>query len=272
MQASGQNSGNDQANNFLILVCFVIFMVGLLWFLDKSIIVRAIFLFRLIEIKALLFVLPVINKAAYFLHLSQIDFSSLNDSENFILGSVPSEVVFFHLMHLGGVVGSFLRYISIFIISFMVVFLLVLRKGNKFSSVYSMDKLRAKEKKNWPQITPIHSLNLVKEDINKGPWAMAASPLNFCKKHKLIRRPTEEGVTSWELIKLPAYRLFSLQLGSLWRGPRSLPVYMQALFVIFSLCTDDKRDKVDQLIRQIAESSRSGKLNFSGCFRAYWSI
>ncbi len=35
---------------------------------------------------------------------------------------------------------------------------------------------------NWPQITPVLDLDLIKTDIDKGPWAMAMTPMQFCKR------------------------------------------------------------------------------------------
>ncbi len=259
-----QNSGTDSSANVIIFLIFFAFSFVMLWFLGKSWVVHGVFSLRVLEVDMLLPVFDLVNKAAALLHLPQLDVSALRDVKQDMLEAIPKDISFSQFLGMSVIVGEYFRYISMSVMLLMILFLLkFMRKGN-FNTIYSMNKLRDEERKNWPQITPIHHLNLTKEDICKGPWAISMTPLEYCKKHKLIRKPESGGETSWELVKLPAYRLFTLQIGPLWKSANVLPIHLQALFVIFILCVKDKREQADQLIRQIAESSRSGKLDFSG--------
>ena len=42
-----------------------------------------------------------------------------------------------------------------------------------------MNSLRNQENVNWKQVIPVSALNLTDEDIDKGPWAMAQTPMEF---------------------------------------------------------------------------------------------
>ena len=124
--------------------------------------------------------------------------------------------------------------------------------------------LKKQESENWPQINPVLSLDLVKEDIEKGPWAMAKLPINFCKENGLVNIKEKEGKKIWSLSRGPTQRIFVLQLGQLWKGPQALPIYMKALMVVFIARALKERDVANQLLTQIAVSATSGKLDFTG--------
>ena len=106
---------------------------------------------------------------------------------------------------------------------------------SKFRHIFKMKELREVEQENWPQITPVVKLDLIKEDIDEGPWAMAMTPLQFCKKNKIFKEDkTKDGRPIAVLEKGPAHRVFALQLGAQWRNLESLPIYTQALFAAFA--------------------------------------
>ncbi|MES2212028.1 MAG: hypothetical protein V4490_02680, partial [Pseudomonadota bacterium] len=66
---------------------------------------------------------------------------------------------------------------------------LLLWKGHvlmQFTKVYSMQSLVKQEQENWPAIAPVSNLDLVAIDSLKGPWAMAMTPMQFCKRYKLL--------------------------------------------------------------------------------------
>ena len=55
----------------------------------------------------------------------------------------------------------------------MAVFIYFRHTSHRFQKEYSMQQLKKQESQNWPQITPVLSLDLLKEDLDTGPWAMA---------------------------------------------------------------------------------------------------
>lgn len=85
-------------------------------------------------------------------------------------------------------VGDYMRYP---VICILVVLAFVLYNSNvtlKYRKTYDMKSLRAQEQFNWPAIMPIVKEDLVSQDVNKGPWAMALTPMEFARKYNLLRK------------------------------------------------------------------------------------
>lgn len=99
-----------------------------------------------------------------------------------------------------------------------------------FRRTHDMTSLVMSERVNWPYVTPIIGLSLIKDDINEGPWAMAMKPLTFVTKFKLLDKEKELA----SLNKTKAEKLFSSQLDKLWESPDKLPKATKALFAIFA--------------------------------------
>lgn len=173
---------------------------------------------------------------------------------------------------LGDSVGQVLRYplgLIMIILAFLVYF------GNStrvFRRTYSMKDLAKLEEVNWPQINPTLPLDLIKTDIDKGPWAMSLTPMQFCKRYRLlqeVKMERQEGMprSEWDrthviLRKGEANQLFVMQLGQLYAGPDRLPPYARALFAAFAARVNADKAGVE-LITRLAASSSSG-LNMSG--------
>ncbi len=116
--------------------------------------------------------------------------------------------------------------------------------AEKFSRILSRKKLLQSEVVLWPWVYPILKLDLAKEPIDKGKWAMNKKPLDFCRKYNLL-------IENNNLDGDRAEKLFSSQLGALWDGHESLPNYAKALFACFiaQICNDKdgSRDGLKQL-------------------------
>jgi intracellular multiplication protein IcmP len=137
-----------------------------------------------------------------------------------------------------------------------------------------MKTLAEAERKNWPQISPVIKLNLVKVDIDKGPWAMALSPMQWAKKHKLLHE--EKIIPSMTMTaknhnqrtvnikREAAHHIFVMQCGEYWQGIRYLKPGTKALFAVFAARANRDRDGALKLLLQIAASTTRGKLDFSG--------
>jgi intracellular multiplication protein IcmP len=85
-------------------------------------------------------------------------------------------------------VGDFMRYP---VVCVLIVLAILLYRSNitlKFRRAHDMKTLRAQEQFNWPAIMPIVKEDLVSEDVNKGPWAMAMTPMEFARKYNLLRK------------------------------------------------------------------------------------
>jgi intracellular multiplication protein IcmP len=135
-----------------------------------------------------------------------------------------------------------------------------------------MKSLVELEKQNWPQITPVVGLDLLKQDVDKGPWASALTPMQFCKKNNLLEEykviPKEgsrkdRGKIEVALKRGLATKVFSLQLGPAWQGVNRLPPHARALFAAFAARINADSKGAAELLSRIAASS-AGKLNFAG--------
>ncbi|MGE3921061.1 MAG: type IVB secretion system coupling complex protein DotM/IcmP, partial [Gammaproteobacteria bacterium] len=183
-----------------------------------------------------------------------------------------ANVTFSDVISVSNQVGSYITWPAVIL---LVAWAVLLYMGNvtaQFRKSYSMKTMVQAEKDNWPFITPIVGLNLVKEDINKGPWAMASTPMEFAKKHNLLIVEEPESVspflksksiTTASINMEDARRVFALQLGPVFHGIDALPQHMKALFAAFAGRIAADRDGPVELLTNIARSS-GGKLDFSG--------
>ena len=256
--AAPQQSGQDDHSTAILWMVAALFVTGgVIWVLYKQIIISAYLKIKLFEIDLLHYFIPRLadTKLQILTYLSH-----------------PDQVSFQQMVNVGSIVGDYLRFpfiLILFILAFVVYY------GNSirtFKRTYSMRILMEEEKKNWPQITPVANFDLIKQPIDVGPWAMALTPIQFCKKYQLIeihkqsaqlsRRERQKGV---EIIlkRGEANKLFALQLGSLWQDVNHLPLHMRALFAAFAARLNADTKPAQDLFRQINLSSNS-KLDFRG--------
>jgi intracellular multiplication protein IcmP len=175
-----------------------------------------------------------------------------------------SAVPFDTLAKLSTAVGKYLSYP---VAGFLVILGLFVYRSNliaRFKNIFNMQRLRKLEQPIWPQITPVVKLDLVKEDLDKGPWAMAMTPTHFGKHHNLLKAETKDGKYNVTLLSGAAHRVFALQLGALRTNFEKMPIHVQALFAIFAARGNRDRDAADKLLKQLSLSSETGKLNFTG--------
>lgn len=126
---------------------------------------------------------------------------------------------------------------------------------NSLKRVHTRQTLCQSEVRQWPWIAPILSLDLVHEPINKGPWSMAKTPLDFCRKYKLLNGTQLDGKK--------AKKLFAAQLGTLWQGPKKLKIHEKALFACFIAQACRDKDGARQGLQTLALSIAEGKPDFT---------
>ena len=159
--AQQQQSGDNSLAPLWIVLC--IFLAGwLIWAFFHTQIVAFLLQIKFFEARLISFVLPTTAQLA----------SSIKQLH-------PAEVAFTQLLDISREVGSYLRYPIIFLLLVLAVVIYFSHINLQFKKFYSMDSLAEAERKNWPQISPVIKLDLVKQDIDKGPWAMALSPMQF---------------------------------------------------------------------------------------------
>lgn len=267
MAQQGNGSSGDQSSNLMwmsILVCGVILFI---WWLKREWIVMPVNYFRYYE---LLLIHYLVAGAAKVVDLVSFHHWQISHGDSITaLGKMFSQVSprtesFSHFSAMNKQVGIWVRYPCMFVL-LVLAGLSYFKHGNiRFRQIYNMKTLRQCEVENWPQITPVVSLDLVKEDIDKGPWAMAQTPLDFGKENNILLKQEVLGQTVWSVDEKSAGRIFAMQLGKMWQGVDRLPIHGKALMVIFIACATKNRSEAKKFLAQIASSSASGKLNFSG--------
>jgi intracellular multiplication protein IcmP len=255
-QSSNQSEGSA---GLLWVVVFVFAVIGIIWVTCKTYIVTCFFKLKLLEIAL----------ASYFTN-------NLDDVRSAIVGALSSDVTQLKLSEIGLVgqaVGDYVRYPSIALIVILAVLVYFSNSVRHFKRFYSMRGLVEAEQTNWPQVSPVVKLNLVKADIDKGPWAMAMTPMQFCKRYGLLeeyRRQMQEGMSRKEANRIDvnlkrgrANKLFTMQLGPLWGGTNRLPPYVKALFAVFAARINNDSKTALELLRQLSGSATK-KLDYSG--------
>ncbi|TAK77216.1 MAG: phosphoesterase [Gammaproteobacteria bacterium] len=259
MPPAPPQGNQDSSSGMLWGIAALFVALGVIWVTLKRQIVVGYLTIKLFEIKFL----SLFNEF-YFASVQSSILSAMAD---------PQKVTFNELVSLGAVAGEWVRYpFMIFLIALAV----VVYFGNStrsFKRTYNMRDLAKLEKDNWPQISPVLNLNLEKTDIDSGPWAMAMTPIQFCKRYKLleeVRPQRREGMSrkEWDRVEVvlkrgEANKLFALQLGPLWRGIDKLPPHTRALFAVFAARINADTSAAAELLYTLNVSAAT-KLNISG--------
>jgi len=256
--AGGAGQGDNSAG-ILWGIAALFVAIGIVWYVFQAQLVYGYLFVKLFEVNLLNSV-----SGGYF--------DSLRDSIVTAMSN-PKNVSFDTLVLLGEAVGSWVRYPFV---ALLFVLAIVVYFGNKtrvFRRIYSMGDLAKLEKGNWPQISAVVGLDLIKQDIDVGPWAMAMTPMQFCKRNRLleeVKATRHEGMSrkDWDKIEVvlkrgEANRVFSLQLGPTWQGIEKIPPYTRALFTIFAARANaDTQPAMDIILRLSA--SRAPALDYTG--------
>jgi intracellular multiplication protein IcmP len=167
-------------------------------------------------------------------------------------------------------VGDFMRYPVVLV---LVVLAVVLYKSNvtlKFRKTHNMNSLRLQEQFNWPAIMPIIKEDLVSQDVNQGPWAMALSPMEFARKYQLLKKDDallDNPVPGQEMTagirRGDAKRVFTMQLGPYWEGFEHLSPQAYALAAVFAARLNRDRDGANEILHVLDKTFITGKPNFS---------
>ncbi len=263
MAGAAPQSGQPEGSMGILWIVAAVFVVlAVVWYVFKKAILGFYLHIKLWEIDYFL---------QFFTH-------ALDDTRTYIqniLSPTAETISFQDMSDIGTAVGSYMRYPLIALTLIMAAIVFFSSSTRSFKRTYSMKTLAELEKTNWPQITPVIGLNLLKQDINKGPWAMAMTPMQFCKRNHLLEEykpaPTENTLRrDWNRIEVKlkrgeANRIFIQQLGSLWPGIERAPAHVKALFAIFAARINADSKPAAALLAAISRSSGAGnKLDFSG--------
>ncbi|HIG0327937.1 TPA: type IVB secretion system coupling complex protein DotM/IcmP [Legionella pneumophila] len=182
----------------------------------------------------------------------------------------PNTVNWDQMVTMMRAVGDYMRYP---VICILVVLAFVLYNSNvtlKYRKTYDMKSLRAQEQFNWPAIMPIVKEDLVSQDVNKGPWAMALTPMEFARKYNLLRKDDallDNPVPGQEMTagirRGDAKRVFTMQLGPYWDGFERCSPQAYALSAVFMARMNRDRDAANNILKVLDKTFVDGKPDFS---------
>ncbi len=263
-KGGGQNSdANDSALLWGPIVAAVLCLV--LWFFFKKQIVESIFLIKSYEMSFIIYIIDPVTKFLNFLHLPAPNFVKLHMVRDLMRNPDISAVDLSNFVDAINYSGLYFRFVTIIVLIVLALVLFLFPSSSRFHKVYNMQNLRKLESQNWPQITPVLSRDLVNEDINEGPWAMALNPIDFCFKNNILSEDEAKRSGNLSIAHGVANKVFVMQLGALFTGVRNTPIYVRAIFVILASAAAYDRDTMDKVIRQIsASATTTGNLDFTG--------
>ncbi|KGP62554.1 phosphoesterase [Legionella norrlandica] len=182
----------------------------------------------------------------------------------------PTTVNWSQLVTISRNVGDYIRYPVVCVLVGMAVVLYNSNITLKFRKAHDMKSLRAQEQFNWPAIMPVVKEDLVSQDINKGPWAMALTPMEFARKYNLLRKddalldnplPGEEMTAG--IRRGDAKRIFTMQLGPYWDGFERFSPQAYALSAVFMARMNRDRDAANHILKVLDKTFVNGKPDFS---------
>jgi intracellular multiplication protein IcmP len=264
--AAPQQGGGQQDNSSAMLwwVAAVFAAIAAIWFTLKNQIISAYLFLKLYEV----------NFLSYLSHYIPIDVAKLDQLRAIInYAELNKTVVGFNdLITIGSTVGGWLRIPLVILLLLLAVIVYVGNTTRIYKKIYTMREFAKLERENWPQISSVTDLDLIKTDIDTGPWAMAMTPMQFCKRYKLleeVRPQRHEGMSrkDWERIDVvlkrgEANKLFALQLGPLWKGTNKLPPHTKALFAAFAARINADTKSAAELLTRLSATAPS--LDMSG--------
>lgn len=261
-QQQGQQAG-DQTSSFFWYIVLLACAAVAVWFFGKQYLVPPLFKLRLAELWLLERCVDGWNVVAPLLHLNPLDTQQLTSAQAYLTDYSANSVTVAQVTEISHDLGRFYRYPVMLLLAGLAYISYFRHRVAQFTNQYDMNSLKKAEVTNWPQINPVLDHDLIKQDLDKGPWAMSKLPLDFCREHDLLRVIEQDGKKTWGIVAGAAERQFVLQMGPLWQGVDVLPIHIKALLVIFLARISRDLDLSYRLLDQLARSSRSGKPDFS---------
>ena len=183
----------------------------------------------------------------------------------------PGDVEFDDLVEVTSRIGEYMRYPVALVLGFLAVFLYKSNVLLRFKRTHSMDSLKAQEQANWPCIIPaVKKLNLVETDVNKGPWAMAMTPMEFARRHHLLRKedvlldnPTPGQEMTAGVRRGDAKRIFTRQLGEYFETFEACAPQVRALAAVFMARIHRDREAANLILTTLDKTYADGKPDYS---------
>lgn len=254
-----QQSGGDNSLAAMWIVCGLFVAGWIIWIYAKEPIIG--------------FVLQIKRFEMSFMGLFFSSATALGYEIQSISPGSYANMSFDQLVNIVNLVGNYYQYPAAALLAILAVIIYFSQATARYRHTYTMQTLASQEKVNWPQISPVVDLDLIKEDLTKGSWAMTLTPIEFAKRHNLLIQeriiPSDAMLVNRAQIVLSlkrgeTERIFSIQAGRMWVNPDQINIHTQALFAIFAARINDERPSAEAMLAQIARSASSGRLDFSG--------
>jgi len=264
---SPQQNATDATASFFWYIALLVVAAIIVWIFGKNYIIPVLFYVRSGEIYLIEWLMKGWNFMAHFLgflHLPEANIKRFDAVLNYMHRTLPREVSLQQFEDISGFVGVWYRY-PITILTLVLAYISFFRhRSARFVQNYSMRSLKKVEVENWPEITPVLGLDLVKQKLTEGTWAMATLPMDFCRQHNILKMVQKNDKPHWSIVYGAAERLFVLQMGPLWEGVNKLPPHIKALFVIFVARISRQKNIAAQLLHQLSASAGEDKINYEG--------
>lgn len=276
----GQDQGGGGQNSFFILwaIALVVFVGVVVWLLFSEPLKIFFIHARIYELTAISFILNFVATLVPN-NLPWIgDFfagAASNASNNLDIANqlTPDILTLDVAESLSTATGEYLRYPAVLILLFFSYLVYKLNVHARLKKKFDMKRLLLQEQVNWPAIQIVAKLDLLNEDLEKGPWAMNMTPLQFAKKNRLMFVDiADEPVAGYKsgneykitLDRVRAERAFTVQLGRTWQGIEGMAPHRRAIIAVFMArgCRDTK--KAQELVAQLASSAAKGSLDIKG--------
>lgn len=262
MSGGGQGGGSDQDKDtysLLWILAGVAVVSAVVWHFWSAQLKYAYIILKKYELLAISFFVENqnVDQVLSFLNMAQKDVSQFT----FSTASISSDFI-----------GGYLIYPLCFILAVLAIIIFKSSAVMRYTKAYNMDMLARQEKNNWPQIAPIVDVDLIAEDIDKGPWAMSMNPMQFARHYKLLDVEMvadhkavwkAEGVAKATLKKEKASQVFSAQLGPLWTGVEYLPPHTKALYAAFLARIEHDTDTCLKFLANLSISAAKGSMDYS---------
>lgn len=280
---AGQGGGGAQEpgkdNSYFIL--WLLFLIGLVcaviwWTLHEQLKMLLVYV-RLFELEVVAFfvnLLPVNLIPTDWFDVASFQ-SKVRFDQQFAENLNPKTLTLNQARYISERAGQYMLYPLSIVMAGVGLFYYFSNIHMRFKHKFNMRSLLAKEKELWPQVKIAYTLDILKEDLESGPWAMSQTPMQYAKQHGLtIVEEIEKHDTQFSKMKTPDYkvtldriraeRVLAAQLGRIWRGVEAMPPYRRAIFAVFAARGARDTKTAQNLVKQLSSSAASGQVDCSG--------
>lgn len=258
----GQQQNGSGSMDILWISAFVVLLLGYIWYAHSDTVVQISY--NINYYKLLLLEKTLLLVQSFDIINVEDQLASVASDFQSIKGMLGVKTELDTLRDVTILVNKNFAYPYAVCASSYILFLLFVSKSNSFKKKFSMKTLRKQELANWPYPSCVPN-NLIKLDINEGPWAMSNQIIPVLINNNLVSQQPVYGEVKLTVHDKKVYDMFVRQMGGYWTGKLDcMPNYAKALFAIFAAKGNGDDKSARKMIEQIAISSGRGKLNFNG--------